>query len=68
MHFRTEERKHEGTKVVEVVTGDFKEKVISTDEKCVVLEVYKKDCDSCHYNGRMFDVFSQKLGKRKRLN
>ena len=37
------------------------------DRTCIV-EVYKNDCDACHYNGRMYDIFSQKLAKHDLLD
>ena len=56
MEYRTEERKRENTKVKEVTSVEFKDRVLS-QSKCVV-EVFKTDCDACHYNGTMYDIVS----------
>lgn len=60
---------HERTQVTEVVSSDFKDRVLegeggarSTTRKCVV-EIYKNDCDACHYNAKMYDIISNKLSR-----
>ena len=62
INFRSDERKHENTKVIEVSSAEFPEKVLKISGKCV-LEIFKNDCDACHYNARMFDIFSNKMSK-----
>lgn len=71
MEYQTEERKHENSRVIDITTNSFAEKVIGGGKDksdfgkrfCAVVEIYKNDCDACHYNGRMFDIFSQKMAK-----
>ena len=67
MNFRSEERKHENTKVVEVSSAEFPERVLKGTGKCVV-EIFKNDCDACHYNARMFDIFANKMSRHGYLN
>lgn len=33
-----------------------------------MVEVFKVDCEACHYNGTMFDIVSQKLAKHGLLD
>jgi len=66
-HFRSEERQYENTLVKHITTSEFEDNVIQqkgnqATKQCVV-EVYKKDCDACHYNARMYDILSQKMNR-----
>ncbi len=66
-NFRSEERKHEKTLVKHISTEEFAQNVIQSKNKhelkeCIV-EVFKKECDACHYNARMYDILSQKMHK-----
>ena len=62
MSFRSEERKYENTKVIEVSSAELPEMVLKKTGKCVI-EIFKNECEACHYNGRMFDIFSNKMSK-----
>ena len=66
MDYRTEERKGENTRVKTITSNSFEEHVMGTSQ-CVV-EIFKNDCDACHYNGRMFDILSQKMHKHGYLD
>ena len=54
----------------EITSSEFKDRILGEDveERCCVVEVFKTDCEACHYNGTMFDVVSQKMDKHGYLD
>ena len=75
MNFATQERKYENSLVKHIVSDDFLAKVVHQEHsqnltpiKHAIVEVYKKDCEACHYNSIMFDTFSQKMKKHGLLD
>ena len=52
------------TFVKEIWGDNFEQEIVNNDkvEQCII-EVFKHDCPSCMYNGKVFNVFSRKLDK-----
>lgn len=56
--------------MVEVVSSDFEDRVLKKRagrSKCVI-EIFKNDCDACHYNARMYDIISNKMRRHGYLD
>lgn len=63
-HFYQSERIKQDTRVKTICAKNFEEQVINNDkvQQCII-EVFKHDCPSCAFNGKVFNVFSRKLEK-----
>ena len=62
MHYQSEERTAEHSKVTVINSDQLENLVVKNPNiKQCVIEVFKHDCPACAYNGRMFDIISQKF-------
>lgn len=47
-----------------ICAANFEEQIIKNESvKQCIIEVFKHDCPSCAFNGKVFNVFSRKLEK-----
>ena len=65
----TSEKMVQKTRVKKICTDNFQKEVLNNNSftECI-LEVFKHDCPSCNYNGKVFNIFSRKLEKYDLLN
>lgn len=56
------ERMKQQTLVKKICSDNFEEEIVSNPnvEQCLI-EIFKHDCPSCQYNGKVFNIFSRKL-------
>jgi hypothetical protein len=63
MFYQTEKIR-QATKVREVCAENFEKEVIkNNDVRHFVVEIFKHDCPSCAFNGKVFNAFSRKVEK-----
>lgn len=60
--FLNTEKMIQKSKVRKICSDNFQSEVLKNPafQECII-EVYKHDCPSCNYNGKVFNVFSRKL-------
>lgn len=62
-YFQTQ-KMHQYTKVKEICQDTFEREIVyNRDVKQCIVEIFKHDCPSCMYNGKVFNAFSRKLDK-----
>ena len=63
LFFQSKRRNHD-TLVKKICSSNFKQEVLDNPDvtQCII-EVFKHDCPSCAFNGKVFNVFSRKLQK-----
>ena len=63
-HFYQSERISQATNVKKICAANFEKEVVRNNKitDCII-EVFKHDCPSCQFNGKVFNVFSRKLEK-----
>lgn len=63
------EKMEQRTKVKEICGDTFEKEIVFNPkvEQCII-EVFKHDCPSCMYNGKVFNAFSRKLEKHGLLD
>lgn len=68
-HFYQSQNMRQKTRVKKIVGDEFEVKVLKDPsvKQCIV-EVFKHDCPSCNFNGKVFNAFSRKLEKHGYLN
>ena len=68
-HFYQSEKMQQETRVKKVCAATFEEQIVKNlkVQQCIV-EVFKHDCPSCAFNGKVFNVFSRKLEKHGYLS
>lgn len=63
MFYQTEKLR-QATKVKEVCAENFEQEVVKNNEvRNFVVEIFKHDCPSCAFNGKVFNAFSRKVEK-----
>lgn len=63
-HFYTSKKQEQKNFIKTISTESFEKEIIkNTKVKECVIEVFKKDCPSCAFNGKVYNAFSQKLKK-----
>lgn len=63
MFYQTEKLR-QATKVKEICADNFEKEVIqNNDVRNFLVEVFKHDCPSCAFNGKVFNAFSKKVEK-----
>lgn len=65
-HYYQSERMRQDTKVRKICAATFEEEIIKNPrigETGCIIEIFKHDCPSCNFNGKVFNVFSRKLEK-----
>ena len=66
-HFYQSEKVKQATRVQKVCSTNFEQEVLKgkapTEESFCIVEVFKHDCPSCNFNGKVFNAFSRKLEK-----
>ncbi|CDW85809.1 UNKNOWN [Stylonychia lemnae] len=68
-HYYQSQRMNQETRVKKICSANFEQQILKNPkiEQCIV-EVFKHDCPSCAFNGKVFNVFSRKLEKHGYLN
>jgi hypothetical protein len=72
-HFYQSEKVEQATNVKKICSANFEKEVIKNPkvgETGCIIEIFKHDCPSCNFNGKVFNAFSRKLerhGYRDRL-
>ena len=68
-HFYQSERMHQDTRVQKLCSASFESTIVKNPlvEQCII-EVFKHDCPSCAFNGKVFNAFSRKLEKHMMLH
>lgn len=63
-HFYTSKKMRHDTRVKTICGDSFENEIMKNPAitQCIV-EVFKPDCPSCAYNGKIFNIFSRKLEK-----
>ena len=64
MYYRTQERVNEKSLIKIVSNEQFERDFVKNKDisECFI-EIFKDECEACHYNRRMFDVLAQKFKK-----
>lgn len=68
-HFYQSEKMHQDTRVRKLCAATFDDLIVRNPlvEQCII-EVFKHDCPSCAFNGKVFNAFSRKLEKHQFLH
>ena len=68
-HFYQSEKMKQTTLVKKICSANFEKEIMQNAkvEQCII-EVFKHDCPSCAFNGKVFNVFSRKLEKHGYLD
>jgi hypothetical protein len=63
-HFYLSERMSQATLVKKICAATFEKEIVKNPKvKQCIIEVFKHDCPSCNFNGKVFNAFSRKLAK-----